>query len=213
MWPMKRIILLLFLLVQVVLAAAQTDSVAWSTKFVFREGIYLTEMQFRCNRPIPASRLVSNYDTTALDFLHKATALREVVWRDSAGIQHDTLVKALFGYCENQHIYLRAGGNFVRLMVIGSLCHFTTTETNYLYTGGPGVGGNTPVQQLQQYVYDAQTGAIRAFTLLMMQSFLQQRDPALYAEFMQLRKRQRNQQLFIYLRKYNERHPLYFYTS
>jgi hypothetical protein len=40
--------------------------------------------------------------------------------------------------------------------------------------------------------------------------YILQRDPALFAEYSALKKKQKRDQMFIYLRKYNDKHPLLF---
>jgi len=119
---------------------------------------------------------------------------------------------SIWGYSENNAVYIRMGYTFNRLMVIGSICHFTAYVTNYMATG-PGTYPNqqygAPVESLQQFVLDMKTGATYDFNPNSM-LFLLSRDPQLYVEFSALKKRKRREQIFIYLRKYNERHVLYF---
>ncbi|MCU0435869.1 MAG: hypothetical protein MUC87_20590 [Bacteroidia bacterium] len=206
---MKRCILLLLFL-QAFALHAQTDSLPWSRNVNLREGIFLSFQAFRTNRPIPIAQLITTADREAPDFMAKTTAARTITWRDSAGVQHDTVSDALWGYCYNRHVYIRVQNAYTRIMVVGTLSHFSTTETNYLYTGGPGPGGNAPVRQQMQYVLDTYTGSIAAFTPQFMLAFLEQHDKSLAAEFKHLSKRKRNQQLFIFLRRFNTAHPLKF---
>jgi hypothetical protein len=95
---------------------------------------------------------------------------------------------------------------------MGSLCHFTALYTTYL-SGGPTTPGGTttgaPVESVQQYVLDMQTGKVFDFILPNMEE-LYKRDEALYKEFMELKKGKRRKMMFFYLRKYNEKHALYF---
>jgi hypothetical protein len=189
---------------------AQSDSAVLGNSFSLREGIYLNFEQFRSNRPILLNQLQTTADRSSPDFMLRLTAVRTVAWKDSSGILHDTLVSKLWGYNFNRHVYIQTANDFTRLVVMGSLCHFTGTEINYMYTGGPGPGGNAPVKQQQQFVLDMRTGTVSAFTVSAMLNLLEEYDTVLHAEFLKLKKRKRNQQMFIYLRKYNERHPLKF---
>ncbi|MCA6364258.1 MAG: hypothetical protein IM638_14565 [Bacteroidetes bacterium] len=204
-----RILFLLFLLTLPPVLIAQPDSALRHRTVELQPGIYLSFDAFKANRPVPLAQLISAADREAPDFMSKTVAGRNISWRDSAGVQHDTLTSALWGYCFNRHIYIRTQEGFTRLMVVGTLCHFTTTEMNYLYTGGP-VAGNAPVRQQMQYVLDTYTGSIALFTPQFMLSFLETHDEKLAAEFRQLNKRKRAQQLFIFLKRFNAAHPLTF---
>lgn len=205
-----RILFLLILLTLSTASTAQTDSASRNRAIELQPGIYLSFEAFKANRPVPLTQLITTAEKEAPDFMSKTVAARTISWRDSAGVQHDTLTAALWGYCYNRHVYIRMQEAFTRLMVLGTLCHFTTTETNYLYAGGPGPGGNAPVRQQLQYVLDTYTGSISVFTPQFMLSFLEAHDEVLAAEYKQLGKRKRTQQLFIFLKRFNAAHPLTF---
>jgi hypothetical protein len=190
---------------------SQTDSIPYSSGFKFKEGIYLTFADFRSNKPIPKSAIVSDHDKSALDFLRKELTQRTINYTDSSGkLQAISPVK-LWGFSENNSVYIHYNSDFNKIVVMGSLCHFTATYTSYMTTDPTvgGIGGGTPVESMQQYVLDMQTGVVSDFILPNME-ILFQRDAEIYKEFMALRKNKRKQMMFFYLRKYNEKHPLYF---
>lgn len=201
----------LMVMLFLVVASAQTDSVVYTQGFNFRPGIYLSYAQFKSNSPIPKSALISNEDTSRLDFIRLVISKESVQWRDSSGNIQSENVSSLWGYSENKSVYIRYHYYFNRLMVIGTLCHFTAYETNYMYTG-PGTYPNqqygSPVESMQQFVLDTQTGNVYPFDVKNMEPLLS-RDAELYAEFVKLKKKQKKDQLFLYLRRYNEKHPLY----
>ena len=192
--------------------AAQQDSLQYIQGFSFQQGIYLNFEQFRTNHPVPKSDIVFDADTSRLDFIKLALSKDNVQWRDSSGNIQTTKLISLWGYSENNAVYIRMGYSFNRIMVIGSICHFTAYVTNYMSTG-PGTYPNqqygAPVESLQQFVLDMKTGATYDFNSNTM-LYLLSRDPQLYGEFSALKKRKRREQIFIFLRKYNERHLLYF---
>jgi hypothetical protein len=194
------------------LAFAQSDSLQYTQGFSFNTGIYLTYDQFRTNSPLPKSALVYEGDTSKLDFLRQLLTKDSFQWRDTAGVLHTTKMITTWGYCENKTVYIRYNYSFNRVMVIGTICHFTAYVTNYMYTGpgsAPTSQYGTPVETMQQYVLDTKTGSIYDFNPQTI-SYILQRDPVLSAEYSALKKRQKKDQAFIYLRKYNEKHPLYF---
>ncbi len=191
---------------------AQKDSTLYSPDFKFKEGIYLSFADFISNRPIPKSSIISNNDKNEMDFLRKEMTTRLINYTDSTGKLQTVVPYKLWGFSENNSVYIHYNSDFNKIVVIGSLCHFTATYTSYMTTGPMtgGVGVGTPVESIQQYVLDMKTGMVMDFVLPNMEIIFQ-RDPDLYKEFMALRKGKRKQLLFFYLRKYNDRHPLYFY--
>lgn len=192
---------------------AQTDSVQYSQGFAFNPGIYLNYEQFRTNSPIPKKAIVyEGADTSKLDFLRLLLVKDQFQWRDTAGVVHTTKTINTWGYSENKSVYIRYNYSFNRVVVIGTICHFTAYVTNYMNTGPGSVPTQqygTPVETMQQYVIDTKTGGIYDFNAQTI-SYILQRDPVLSAEYTALKKRQKKEQAFIYLRKYNEKHPLYF---
>jgi hypothetical protein len=187
------------------------DSTRYTTDFRFEQGIYLNYDQFIHNTPIPKTAIVSNYDKSSLDFLRQALAGKSVTYTDNTGAEVQLNVSKLWGFSENNSIYIRVNNDFSRIMVLGKLCHFTAYITTYTNGGTPdgyGMRYGAPVERLQQYVLDTQTGSVLEFNLSTMEQLLK-RDPALYDEFMKLKKRKRKQVLFVYLRKYNDKYGLY----
>ncbi len=210
---MYRLFLVVFLFCSIALRAQPVqDSVMHAPGFQFREGIYLSFDQFRANRPVPVSRIISEYDSTALDYLRKIVSTKTIRFMNDAGAEEEISPGKLWGFSENNSVYIRFNGDFNKVVVIGSLCHFTAMYTTYMSTGPTTMGGpstGTPVQSLQQYMLDMRTGQVSDFVLPNVETLLQ-RDPALYKEFMEIKKRKRKKLVFFYLRKYNERNPLYF---
>ncbi|HTF05984.1 MAG TPA: hypothetical protein VK826_18270 [Bacteroidia bacterium] len=210
---MKRIIFILLSVHIAFAASAQSDSVQYVQGFNFKQGVYLTYSDFLANSPLPKSSLTQEGDTSRLDFIKLALSKESFQWKDTSGKVQTTKTASVWGYSENNGVYMRWNYTFNRVVVIGTLCHFTSYTTNYMYTG-PGTYPNqqygTPVESLEQYILDTKTGTVYDFNVTTME-FVLQRDPALYAEFMALKKKKKKkEQMFIYLRKYNEKHPLYF---
>lgn len=193
---------------------AQKDSVVYNSDFRFKDGIYLNFQSFRHNKPIPKSALVSTFDHEEIDFIRKVVSRKTIAYRDSSGMVQEINTSSLWGFCENNSVYLRYNGDFNKIVVMGSISHFTAMYTTYL-SGGPitpaGVNTGAPVESVQQYVLDMQTGRVMLYVLPNMEELLQ-RDEAIYKEFMALKKGKRKKLMFFYLRKYNEKHPVYFYS-
>lgn len=207
---MRTIVALILLFVG--LQSQAQDSMQYVQGFEFKQGIYLNYQQFRSNSPILKSTIVFSEDSSRLDFIKLALSKDNVQWKDTSGKIQTTKVSSLWGYSENNAVYIRFNNQYNRIVVIGSICHFTSYVTNYLYTGPgtyPSQQYGTPVESLQQYILDTDSGTVYDFNTESMEYILQ-RDAVLSKEFSGLRRKQKKDQLFIYLRRYNERHPLYF---
>jgi hypothetical protein len=193
---------------------AQKDSVIYNSDFKFKDGLYLSFENFRHNKPILKSAIISDFNHEEIDFLRKVVSTKSISYKDSAGITREISPGRLWGFCENSSVYIRYNGDFNKIVVMGSICHFTAMYTTYLSTGPTTPSGTTtgaPVESMQQYVLDMQTGSVLDFILPNMEAIFK-RDPELYKEFMALKKGKRKKMMFFYLRKYNEKHPVYFYS-
>ncbi len=101
--------------------------------------------------------------------------------------------------------------------MMGTITHFTATVTTYRMMSDPMMMHpgmmmpyrEVPVQELRQFVLDMRSGKILPHTddnvMALMASA-----PDLVHEFSKLRKKQRQQQLMLFIRRFNERYPLYF---
>lgn len=191
---------------------AQTDSVAYSRDFEFKEGIYLTITQFKQNHPISASSIVSLIPKTELNFLSEVVENKTVSFNDAAGVEQKVETATIWGYCRNRSVYINFNQAFNRINVIGSICHFTANVRVISYPDpiyyNRGIGNS--YDELHQYILNTQTNMITEFNVDAMEVILKN-DAELYAEFMKLKKRKKADSIFIYLRKYNDVHPLYIY--
>jgi hypothetical protein len=205
---MKNLFLTALLFISVT-TLAQKDSIIYTRDFEFKEGIYLTIDQFKRNLPIPQSAIVSTVPKTELNFLTLVLEKKVVTYKDPVGDQQEVTSASVWGYCRNRSVYLNFNNAFNRLNVIGRLCHFTSevvvrTAYDPIYYNR---GMSTSYNELRQFVLNTQTNTVREFNVESMELFLQS-DPELYTEFMKLKKRAKTDSIFIYLRKFNEKHPL-----
>ena len=100
---------------------------------------------------------------------------------------------------------------FNRLNVIGTLCHFTATVRTSVGYHDPmnyNYGLHDTYDELRQFIYDTEINRVLDFNVANMEVILKN-DDELYKQFMALKKREKSDAIFIYLRKYNEKHPFY----
>ena len=136
---------------------------------------------------------------------------RTIHYRDSIGKEILLDKLSVWGYCQNRSIYINFNNEFNRLNVVGTLCHFTATfemQVNYRDNFSYNATLNNSVQELRHYVYDTQTNTVFDFNVKNMELLLKN-DADLYLNFMNFKKRQKSEAIFIYLRKYNENHPFF----
>lgn len=218
---MKRALLSALPLLVVFAASAQWDSVSYAVRdttrilydggFDFREGVYFGFEDFRANRPTVALKdLLSDQGKTAGDLRQSNGKL---FYMDSTGTKQRIDLDRTWGFCNRDVVYVRIGDGFSRIGLMGSVAHivYDNTYRNWGYYGSAyGMGPSSTTVQ-EQRLLDMSTGSFLPVTgggiyLAILH------DEELVAEFEALPKRERNRDetIFRFMRRYNERHPLYF---
>jgi hypothetical protein len=62
--------------------------------------------------------------------------------------------------------------------------------------------------ELKQYIFDFESGKVMEFTVDNVQLLIM-KDPSVYDEYVQLPKKKQKELMFVYVRKFNEKNPLY----
>ncbi len=193
------------------LSGAQTNTVAYSRDYEFKEGIFLTLNNFKNNQPILKSQINSSIPTSEIDFISQIVEQKTIIYKDSAGFEQKLQTNTTWGYAQNRTISINFNNEFHRLNVIGNLSLFSAIVVQSPTRTEP-IGDMYAIeptfQSVQQYVFDTKTNKVFDFTSKNMEILLKD-DVELYTQFMKLKKRKKADEIFIYLRKYNERHPLY----
>jgi len=227
---MKRILISIILLISVLIVVGQNDSipidsiklVKYTPDFKFIEGIYLNIEQFKNNTPIPKSFVVSQKGNSDLDFFSSILEEEEISFFDSNGMKESYKTKNIWGYCNQGVVFIQYNDEFNRIPVVGSISHFVSnyTSTQYRRNDPYNTYGNPyytdplmrnqsiTTKELKQYLLDFETGNIMDYSYDNLMIILM-RDVELYEEFNNLKRRQKKKMVFFYLRKYNERNPLY----
>jgi hypothetical protein len=196
------------------------DSIKYTSNFKFIEGLYLNFDQVRFNNPVPKSRIISTFDYNEPDFFDKVLEKKTVYFYDNIGNKNELLTDKIWGYSRNGAIYIRMQDGFYRITQIGSICHFVAVQTTYSnsyaspyyydpYMNPYMSGQSYPTTEMRQFLLDFSTGKIFDYSAEGLEVLLMG-DPDLHNEFISLNKKKKKQSLFLYLRKYNERNPLYF---
>jgi len=205
---MKKLVFICLLFLRLT-GFSQADSVPYSREYEFKEGIFLNVEQFRRNDPIPKSAIISAYPKTQVDFMKQVTGERYITYKAADGSEQKVETLSLWGYCQNRSLFINFNDELNRVNQIGTLCHFTSIVTMPVsYQDPMNTYGISTSDEMRQFIFDTQTNKVFDFNVKNMELLLKN-DPALYTEFMKLKKRKKADAIFVFLRRYNENHPLY----
>jgi hypothetical protein len=195
---------------------SQGDSVAYSRDLILYEGLYLGYWDLRHNWPIPKEKIITDIKKDQLDFYTKLIESDNIEYVERDGNKTKMNSEKVWGFCENNIIYINIGKSFFRIPVFGAICFFpASVEINSLSPGynvfinGPVGTGNTGAREIREFLMDFYTGQRVDYTLENLENMLK-KDEEIYKEFMALSKKKRKDQAPRFIRKYNEKHPIYF---
>ena len=176
-------------------------------------GVYLRFSDFKNNAP--AVRLEQLRDQQGLPVTDIRQARGVLHWQPDTGEQKPVDLQRIWGFSQNDVVYIAAGDGFFRIGLMGSLAHMVVEQTyrdwNPYMSGFGQPYGSTTRTVLVQQLLDMETGNYLPFNASGLDKALQH-DTVLLEEFRALPKRKRNsdEALFRFMRLYNDRHPLTF---
>lgn len=195
---------------------SQSDSVAFSKDFTLYEGLYLSYTDLRHNWPIPKEKIISEIDKDQLEFYSKLIEGDKIEYIERDGNKASIMADKVWGFCQNNVIYLNSNKSFFRITVFGAISFFlasvpvTYSSPNYnVFINGPVGNTTTTAKEIRDYLMDFYTGNRVEFTLENLEEMLK-RDDEIYKEFMALPRKKKREQASRFIRKYNEKHPVYF---
>jgi hypothetical protein len=217
----------------------QEGMVKFTPDFRFKDGIYLNFNQVKLNSPIPKAKLLTSTDYNDKEFFKKLLESDKIYYYDGMGIRQEVAASDIWGYARNGVIYIQVQNNFNRITFVGSICHFVadiTTVDNRYYSpygyGGyydpynyssygygsyyspygsyysPYARNNMARNEVKQYLIDFEDGKIVEFDQKNTELLLI-KDQELYEEYVKLPRKDRKTLMFVYIRKFNEKNPLY----
>jgi len=221
---MQKLIILLFVIISVYPPAdAQQQTagmVKYTPEFKFKDGVYISYTQLKNNDPVEVTRILSATDHNDPDFFTRLLEEKQITYFDDFGVQQSVSVEKIWGFCRNGVVYIRIGNNFSRITVIGSICHFVANITTYnsqyydpyyynpYYYRYSATPNTTATSEMRQFIMDFETGKILSYDVQGVEVLLM-KDPELHNEYEALRNKKKKQMKFFYIRKFNERNPLY----
>ncbi len=196
--------------------SGKATKVKYNADFNFSDGVYPNFQSVIEDSPLSKERIVSNYDYNAQGFYDHVLSKKNLYYYDNLGTTMEMNTENIWGYSRNGFLYINIDDGFYRITHVGSISHFIAYNTyyrvdndsyynSYSYTTrSPG----TSTTEMRQYILDFATGEVHVFDVEGV-ALMFMGDAALYDEYMALSKKKRKQLKFMYIRKYNERNPLY----
>ena len=216
----------------------QEGMVKYTPDFRFRDGIYVNFDQVKLNSPIPKAKLLTSTDYNDKEFFKKLLESEKIYYYDGMGVRQEISVSNIWGYARNGVLYIQVQNNFNRITFVGSICHFvadvTTYDSRYYSPYGSGYydpyyyspygygnyyspygsyyspyGRNTMSKnEIKQYLIDFENGKILEFDQKNTEMLLM-KDSELYEEYVRLPRKDRKDLMFVFIRRFNEKNPLY----
>lgn len=207
---MRRLKFFFFLTLLNVCAHAQPDSSLVPSEI--RDGIYLSYQDFRRDDAIRKEDVITPLDKEQLELMGKLMNEEQLTFRKN-GQQQSVDPGTIWGFFQNKTLYVNYKEEFYRVPVFGSICYLVASVTVY-NTGfyDPMIGypmGGSRSKEIREFVMNFYDGQVLEFKADRVEELLS-RDVELYREFKELSRRQRREQIYRYVRKYNDRHPVYF---
>jgi hypothetical protein len=196
--------------------SAQSDSVAYSRDFLLYEGLYLTYQDFRHNWPISKEKINTPINKEQLEFYTKLIDEPEINYVERNGQPDRIKPEKVWGYCQNNIIYINLGKSFHRISSFGAISYFVATvdvnrfmPNTGMYINSLPVSGSTNVKELRDFLMDFYTGIVYPSSTEQLLEMLKS-DPVLYKEYEALSHKKKKEMALKYVRLYNEKHPVYF---
>lgn len=210
--------------------------IKYTPDFRFKDGIYLNFDQVKMNNPIPKAKLLTSIDYNDREFFKKIMAVDKIYFYDNIGVRQEIAKNTIWGYARNGVLNIQIQENFNRVTFVGSICHFVADITTYdsrygnspygyydPYSSPYGYGSyyspynsyyspyrqsNMTRTELKQYIIDFESGKVLEFDIENTELLLM-KDNQLYEEFVQLSRKKKKEQMFVFIRKFNDKNPLY----
>ncbi|HBF88632.1 MAG TPA: hypothetical protein DDX39_08325 [Bacteroidales bacterium] len=192
--------------------------VKYTPEYKFTDGIFLNFQQVKANCAIKKQNIFFDKKVDDFNYFERLLDENVIKYYDSDKKQVEVLTRSIWGYADKGMLYIRWTDEFYRVFYIGTVCHFIAYENVYrsnyndpfMYSDPFYSSMRAPIQskEMRQFFLDFETGQVIEYGINNFMTILM-RDKDLYDEYIQLNKRKKRQMMFLYLRKFNEKHPLF----
>jgi len=207
------------ILILIVNPVYSQDKVTYSTDYKFSDGIYLQFSQLLENKPLKKESL-SDYNSNDMFFLRNSLKKDTIIFLDNNGLLQTIRTSEIWGFAENNYVYVLYQNSFNRVLTIGTIGFFvanvTVTRTyfnDYSMMGyyDPFYQGSSQTikdNEIKRFLIDFTTGQVYPFNSDYFEQLISS-DKEIYKEYSNLSNRKKRKMLFFYLRRFNENNPLY----
>jgi len=193
---------------------SQTDSVKFVPEVSMPDGIFLSYNDLRSNNPITKEQIVSKLDKQQLEFITKTMFEEKFTFKShDSTITRDT--KSTWGFVQNNTFYVMYKDDYYRIPVFGSISYLVANVTVVnagFYDPRFGYGNTGTSREIREFLINYYDGKVTEFSMEYFEELLS-RDRELLAEFNKLPKRKQKEQLYRFVRRFNEKHPVYFLSK
>ena len=213
---MRKLQLIIFFVLSFNVNLRAQDSVMYSKEFRLYEGIYINYEDLRFNWPIDKEKIITNLPKEQLDFFSKLVESDMIEYKERDGSVIKIKTEKIWGYCQNNVIFINQENSFFRIPVFGAISSFIGAVAVINHSPGFDPFMNTPsnstahsIKEFRPFLFDFYSGDITEFSLEKLEEYLN-RDISLVSEFKQLRKKKKKEYAAKYIRLFNEKHPVFF---
>ena len=213
---MRKLQLIIFFVLSFNANLRAQDSVMYSKEFRLYEGIYINYEDLRFNWPIDKEKIITNLPKEQLDFFSKLVESDMIEYKERDGSVIKIKTEKIWGYCQNNVIFINQENSFFRIPVFGAISSFIGAVAVINHSPGFDPFMNTPsnstahsIKEFRPFLFDFYSGDITEFSLEKLEEYLS-RDISLVSEFKQLRKKKKKEYAAKYIRLFNEKHPVFF---
>jgi len=199
------------------------DSVLINQEFQFEEGLYIDFNSVKYLTPIRSNSIITNIPLNDVEFFNNLTSQESIEFYDKDGNRQKITTKNIWGYSNNGTLYKNSGSGFFRIPMVAALSQYIAQVTviresmsdpymNSYYMGGRMGTIAYESKEAHNFIISFELGTVYDYNYKNLEILLSQ-DEELFIEYTSLKKRDKKKQIFLYIRKYNEKHPLYLYKS
>lgn len=213
---MKKYILIIFLLtIYIASSKSQSDTIMYSKKFKFNDGIYITYNDFKNNKPsILFEKYINKSNTTKIsieDLFNK----KKIHYYNENNNENEIYTKNIWGFCYKNKIYYQYRRYFYNIDIIGSIMLFYKSEQKpkqiviLSSDNKNAVSINASSRNIFQMI-EFKTGDYYECSVENFKKILIA-DKELYDEYNLIKDEQEQKYKFYsFLIRFNEKHPIYF---
>lgn len=206
---------LVFFIQMVFSLTAQNDSILYEPGIAMQDGVYLTYWDFRHNQAILKDEIEFKANKEQLDYLTKALEQEKLVY-SIKGTPHSINSKEVWGYVQNNTFYINHDKRFYRIPVFGTISFLMVLveirQSSFYDPRFGGFSGGMTTTEQREFMMNFYEGKLKELKQEEVEELLK-RDKNLYAEYKKLSKRRQKEQLYLFIRKFNQNNPVYFLTA